>query len=177
MPSFDVVSKVQMHEVENAVQQAAREIGTRYDFRDTGTSVEQTQEGLVLRSQTEGRIEAAWGVLQEKMVRRKVSLKNLDAQKVEPTGGGAFRQLVKIQQGIEIEKAKEIVKFLKASKVKVEASIQGAQVRVSHKKRDVLQEAIALVKTQDFGLDLQFEKYSRREPDSHRCKTVLQTVA
>lgn len=159
MPSFDVVSKVAMHEVENAMQQASREIGTRYDFRDTGTSVEQTEEGIVLRSNSEGRLEAAWGVVQEKMVRRKVSLKSLDAQAIEPAGGSAFRQLVKIRQGIEIEKAKEIVKFLKSGKIKVEASIQAAQVRVSHKKRDTLQEAIALLKAQDFGIDLQFENF------------------
>lgn len=159
MPSFDVVSKVAMHEVENAMQQASREIGTRYDFRDTGTSVEQTEEGIVLRSNSEGRLEAAWGVVQEKMVRRKVSLKSLDPQAIEPAGGSAFRQLVKIRQGIEIEKAKEIVKFLKSGKIKVEASIQAAQVRVSHKKRDTLQEAIALLKAQDFGIDLQFENF------------------
>lgn len=159
MPSFDIVSKVQMHELENAVQQASREIGTRYDFRDTGTTVERTAEGIVLRSQSEGRIEAAWGVLQEKMVRRKVSLKSLDAQKVESAGGMTFRQLVKVREGIEVEKAKEIVKFLKSSKVKVEASIQGAQVRVSQKKRDVLQEAIALLKAQDFDIELQFENF------------------
>lgn len=159
MPSFDVVSKVAMNEVENALQQASRELGTRYDFRDTGTTVEQTEEGIVLRSNSEGRLEAAWGVVQEKMVRRKVSLKSLDAQAMEPAGGSAWRQLVKIRQGIEIEKAKEIVKFLKGSKIKVEASIQAAQVRVSHKKRDTLQEAIALLKAQDFGIDLQFENF------------------
>ena len=83
MPSFDVVSKVAMHEVDNAMQQASREIGTRYDFRDTGTTVERTEEGIVLRSSSEGRLEAAWGVVQEKMARRKVSLKSLDAQKPE----------------------------------------------------------------------------------------------
>lgn len=159
MPSFDVVSKVAMHEVDNAVQQASREIGTRYDFRDTGTSVERSEEGLVLRSQTEARLEAAWGVLQEKMVRRKVSLRSLDAQKPEPGGGSGFRQLVKIQQGIVTEKAKEIVQRLKSNKLKVEASIQGAQVRVSHKKRDTLQEAITFLKGQDFGIDLQFENF------------------
>ena len=148
-----------MNEVENALQQASRELGTRYDFRDTGTTVEQTEEGIVLRSNSEGRLEAAWGVVQEKMVRRKVSLKSLDAQAMEPAGGSAWRQLVKIRQGIEIEKAKEIVKFLKGSKIKVEASIQAAQVRVSHKKRDTLQEAIALLKAQDFGIDLQFENF------------------
>lgn len=159
MPSFDVVSKVAMHEVENALQQASRELGTRYDFRDTGTSVEQTDEGIVLRSNSEGRLEAAWGVVQEKMVRRKVSLKSLDAQKAEPAGGTTWRQLVKIRQGIETEKAKEIVKFLKSGKLKVEASIQAQQVRVSHKKRDTLQEAIAALRAQDFGIDLQFENF------------------
>ena len=159
MPSFDVVSKVQMHEVDNAIQQASREVGTRFDFRGTDTTIEKTDEGIVLRSNSEGRVEAAWDVLQEKMVRRKVSLKSLDAQKPAPAGGSTIRQLVKIRQGIETEKAKEIVKFFKASKLKVEASIQGPQLRVSHKKRDVLQEAIALLKEQDFGLALQFENF------------------
>ena len=119
MPSFDVVSKVQMHEVDNAVLQTSKEIATRYDFRDTHTSVERTDEGIVLRANSEGRLEAALNVLREKLVRRKVSLKAIDAQPVEAAGGSAFRQLVKINQGLSTEKAKEVVKFLKGAGVKV----------------------------------------------------------
>lgn len=159
MPSFDVVSKVQMHEVDNAVQQTAKEIATRYDFRDTGTSIERTEEGISLRSTSEGRIEAAFKVLQEKFVRRKVSLKSLDPQKVESAGGSSFRQLVKLSQGLSTEKAKEIVKFLKGANLKVQGSIQADQVRVSGPKKDVLQQAITAIREQDFGVELQFENY------------------
>ncbi len=159
MPSFDVVSKVQMHEVDNAVQQTAKEIATRYDFRDTQTSVERGDEGIVLRSSSEGRLEAALNVLQEKLVRRKVSLKAIDPQPPEPSGGSAFRQLVKLNQGISGEKAKELVKFLKGSGLKVQAAIQSDQVRVTGQKKDTLQQAIAVIRNQDFGLELQFENY------------------
>jgi cyclic-di-GMP-binding protein len=159
MPSFDVVSKVQMHEVDNAVAQTGKEIATRYDFRDTGTSIERTEEGIVLRSNSEGRLEAALQVLQEKFVRRKVSLKALDAQKIEPAGGSSYRQLIKLSQGLSVEKAKEIVKFLKGGNLKVQGAIQADQVRVSGAKKDILQQAIAAIRTQDFGVELQFENY------------------
>jgi hypothetical protein len=159
MPSFDVVSKVQMHEVDNALQQTAKEIATRYDFRDTGTSIERTDEGIVLRSNSEGRIEAALQVLQEKFVRRKVSLKAIDAQKIEPAGGSSYRQLIKLNQGLSVDKAKEIVKFLKGGNLKVQGAIQADQVRVSGAKRDILQQAIAAMRNEDFGVELQFENY------------------
>jgi uncharacterized protein YajQ (UPF0234 family) len=159
MPSFDVVSKLARHEVENALMQAQKEIGTRYDFRDTGTSLEDTKEGIVLRSDAEARLEAAYGVLQEKMVKRKVSLLSLDAQKIEPAGGKSFRQLIKLKEGVEIEQAKEIVKALKDAKLKVQGAIQGDLVRVSGKKRDDLQAAIAFLKGKDFGLPLQFVNF------------------
>ena len=137
MPSFDVVSKVQMHEVDNAVQQTSKEIGTRYDFRDTESSIERTEEGIVLRSNSEGRLEAALNVLQEKLVRRKVSLKTIDVQDAERAGGTSYRQLIKLNQG----------------------AIQKDQVRVSGQKRDTLQQAIAAMRQQDFGVELQFENY------------------
>jgi uncharacterized protein YajQ (UPF0234 family) len=159
MASFDVVSKVQMHEVDNAVQQTAKEIATRYDFRDTQTSIERTEEGIVLRSGSEGRLEAAQQVLQEKLVRRKVSLKAIDPQKPEQAGGSAFHQLVKINEGLSIEKAKELVKFLKGAGLKVQAAIQADQVRVTGPKKDTLQQAIAAIRNQDFGVELQFENY------------------
>jgi uncharacterized protein YajQ (UPF0234 family) len=159
MPSFDVVSKVQMHEVDNAVQQTAKEIATRYDFRDTGSSIERTEEGIVLRSNSEGRIDAAFVVLQEKLVRRKVSLKSIDARATQPMGGTTFRKLIKITQGISTEKAKGVVKFLKGSSLKVQGAIQGDSVRVNGSKKDVLQQAIAAMRTHDFGVELQFENY------------------
>lgn len=159
MPSFDVVSKVQMHEVDNAVQQTAKEIATRYDFRDTGSSIERTEEGIVLRANSEGRIDAAFTVLQEKLVRRKVSLKSIDAQDTQPMGGIVHRKLIKITQGISTEKAKDVVKFLKGSGLKVQASIQGDAVRVNGSKKDILQQAIAAMRTHDFGVELQFENY------------------
>ncbi|MGD8861962.1 MAG: YajQ family cyclic di-GMP-binding protein [Myxococcales bacterium] len=159
MPSFDVVSNVDLHEVDNAVHQAQKEVSTRFDFRDTGSSIERTDEGLLLRSSSEGRLEAALDVLKEKLVRRKVSLKSLDPQKVEPAASGTYRQLVKISQGISTDKGREIVKFLKGSGLKVQAAIQQNQVRVSGKKRDTLQEVIAAMKAHDFGLDLQFENF------------------
>jgi len=159
MPSFDVVSKVQMHEVDNAVLQTSKEIATRYDFRDTGTSIERTDEGIVLRSNSEGRIEAAFNVLQEKLVRRKVSLKSIDPQKAEPAGGTTYRQLIKITQGLSTEKAKDVVKFLKGSGMKVQGAIHGDQVRVTGAKKDTLQQAIAAMRNNDFGVDIQFENY------------------
>ena len=156
MPSFDVVSKLARHEVENALMQAQKEIGTRYDFRDTGTSLEDTKDGIVIRSDAEARLEAAYGVLQEKMVKRKVSLMSLDPQTIEPAGGKSFRQLIKLKEGVEVEQAKEIVKALKDAKMKVQGAIQGDLVRVSGKKRDDLQAAIAFLKGKDFGLPLQY---------------------
>ena len=159
MPSFDVVSKLEMHEVDNALQNASKEVGTRFDFRGTGASIERTQEGIVIRANSEGRVEAALELLKEKLVRRKVSLKALDAQKIEPAGGSTYRQLIKLTEGISTEKGKEIVKFLKETKLKVQASIQQNQLRVTGKKRDDLQAAIAHLRQQDFGVELQYENF------------------
>lgn len=159
MPSFDVVSKLTMHEVDNAVQQAQKEVGTRYDFRDTQASIERTEEGIVVRANAQSRVEAAFGVLQEKLAKRKVSLKSLDPQGIEPAAGSTFRQLIKLQQGIEKEKAKEVVKYLKDTKLKVQAAIQGDAVRVSGKKKDDLQECIAALRSHDFGIELQYENF------------------
>lgn len=159
MPSFDVVSKLDHHEVENAVQQAKKEVQTRFDFRDTGTEIDRTDEGIVIKGDSEGRVDAARKVLEEKMVRRKISLKALDPQKVLPAGGRTYRQTVRLKEGIETEKAKEIVKILKGTKLKVQAAIQGDLVRVSGKKRDELQEAISLLRDGDLGLPLQFTNF------------------
>jgi uncharacterized protein YajQ (UPF0234 family) len=159
MPSFDVVSKIAMHEVDNAVLQAQKEVGTRYDFRETKTSIERNDEGIVLRANSEGRVEAALEVLKEKLVRRKVSLRALDPQKVEPAASSTYRQLLKLNQGISKEKAKDVVKYLKDMRLKVQAAIQGDAVRVTGKKKDDLQECIAALRARDFGLELQYENF------------------
>lgn len=159
MPSFDVVSKVAMNEVDNAVLQSQKEIGTRYDFKDTGTELEKNEDGIVLRSGAEGRLEAARKVLEDKLVKRHVSLRSVEPGPVEPSAKGTFRQLVKLKEGIAIEKAREIVKLLKDAKLKVQASIQGDQVRVTGKKKDDLQDAIRTLKAHDFGIDLQFTNF------------------
>jgi uncharacterized protein YajQ (UPF0234 family) len=159
MPSFDIVSKVPMHEVDNALLQTQKELTTRFDFRDTAASVERTDEGIVLRANSEGRVEAAYGVLQEKFVRRKLSLRCLDAQKMEPASGGTFRQLLKLNQGIDKDHARDVVKYLKDQKLKVQAAIQGDAVRVSGKKRDDLQACIQTLRAHDFGIDLQYENF------------------
>jgi len=159
MPSFDVVSKLDHHEVDNAVDQARREIVQRYDFKGTESSIEKTEEGLVLRSNSEGRVDAVRDVLESKLLKRKISLKSLDVQKAQPAGGQMWRQLIKLKEGVAQDKAKEIVKAIKDSKMKVQAAIQGDAVRVTGKKRDDLQEAIALLKEKDFDLPLQFTNF------------------
>jgi uncharacterized protein YajQ (UPF0234 family) len=159
MPSFDVVSKLALHEVDNALQQASKEIATRYDFRDTGASIERTEEGIWLRANSQSRLEAALSVLREKLARRNVSQRSLDPQKVEAAASASVRQLIKLQQGISQEKAKEVVKFIKGSGIKVQGAIQGDSVRVSGKKKDDLQACIAALRQQDFGIELQYENF------------------
>jgi uncharacterized protein YajQ (UPF0234 family) len=159
MPTFDVVSKVDAHEVDNARNQASKEIAQRFDFKGTDTTIEQTDEGIVIRANSEGRLDAARDVLETKMVRRQVSLKSLDPQQPQQAGGNMWRQLIKLKEGVSKEKAKEIVKAIKDSKIKVQASIQGDAVRVSGKKRDDLQETIAMLKEADFDLPLQFVNF------------------
>ncbi len=159
MPSFDVVSQIDQHEVDNACNQARKEIAQRYDFKGTESSIEKTDEEIVIRSNSEGRFDAARDVLESKMVRRQVSLKSLDAQPPQQAGGSMWRQLIKLKEGVSKEKAKEIVKAIKDSKIKVQAAIQGDSVRVSGKKRDDLQATIALLKEKDFELPLQFKNF------------------
>ncbi|MGB5694119.1 MAG: YajQ family cyclic di-GMP-binding protein [Polyangiales bacterium] len=159
MPSFDVVSKTDQHEVENALNQASKEIAQRYDFKGTDTTIERTDEGIVLRANSEGRLDAARDVLESKMVRRQVSLKSLDAEEPQKAGGQMWRQLIKVKEGVSKEKAKDIVKAIKDGKFKVQASIQGDSVRVSGKKRDDLQATIAFLKEQDFDLPLQYVNF------------------
>jgi uncharacterized protein YajQ (UPF0234 family) len=156
MPSFDIVSKVQRNEIDNAFQQATKEIAQRFDFKDTDTELEKTEEAITIRSGSEERAKAALNVLQDKLVKRKVSLRFTDPGKPEPTGKGGARIVVTIKEGIEVEKARRIVQMIKDSKVKVQASIQEAQVRVSGKSKDDLQAAIRVVRSQDLGVELQF---------------------
>ena len=159
MPSFDIVSELDTHEIDNAVQQAQKEVTTRFDFRGTDTDLERTDDGIVLRGNSEGRVEAALNVLREKCAKRRVSLRALDPQKLEPAAKGHFRQLVKLKQGISKEKAKDIIQFLKEGKYKVQASIQGEQLRVNGKKKDELQEVIQALRAKDFEVDLQFTNF------------------
>ncbi len=159
MPSFDIVSKVPWNEVDNALNQAQKELAQRYDFKDTNTEVEKTTDGLVVRSSSEDRAKAALVVLQEKLIKRKVSLKFLDVQEPQPTGKGGARILAKVKEGIEGEPARKILNAIKESKLKVQASIQEAQVRVTGKNRDDLQKAIALVRGMDVPLELSFVNF------------------
>ena len=160
MPSFDIVSKVQMNEVDNALLQAQKELAQRFDFKDTETSVEKSEDGLVIKSSSEDRCKAAWKVLEDKLVKRKVSLKVLDYGKVEEAAKGHVRQTVKLTVGISADKAKEIGKFIKESAPKgVSHSVQGDQLRVQGKKRDDLQAAIAKLREHDFGIPLQFTNF------------------
>ncbi len=159
MPSFDVVSQLDHHEVDNAIDQARREVSQRFDFKGTDAEIEKTEEGIVIRANSEGRCTAAYDVLAEKMVKRKISLKALAPGEPKPAGGSTFRMLIELKEGIDQDNARKIVKLLKESKLKVTAAIQGDVVRVSHKKRDALQEAIALIKKEEIALPLQFQNF------------------
>lgn len=158
--SFDIVSKVDLQEVSNAIQQALKEIHTRYDLKDSKSSIElDGKEAMVLASADEFKLKAVNDVLQGKLVKRNVPLKALTYGAIEPAAGSTVRQRVTMQQGIPIEKAREIVKLIKNSKKKVQAAIQGDLVRVSGKDRDTLQEIMALLRQNDFGIDMQFTNY------------------
>ena len=161
-PSFDVVSEVDVQELRNAHQQAQREISTRFDFKGSGAAIDldDNAPSFTLRADTEARLAAALEVLKEKLVKRHVSLKALDPRKVEPAGGGKFRQLVPVTQGIADEKAKALVKEIRSLKnLKVQAQIQGNQVRVTGKKKDDLQAVITHVKSLDLDYPVQFTNY------------------
>jgi|SRR3712207_2224752 uncharacterized protein YajQ (UPF0234 family) len=160
MPTFDVVSEVDMQEVRNAVDQASREIANRYDFKGTNSSLELEGHQLTLRSSSEDRLAALRTVLEEKLVRRKVSLKALEYGKVEEASGGTARQPAALNAGISSEKSKELNKFIKGLGLKgVQSQAQGDQLRVSGKKRDDLQSVIQRLKESDFGVPLQFTNF------------------
>ena len=157
--SFDIVSKTDMQEVANAIQQAQKELAQRFDFKGSKSSIELTNDEIVLVSDDEGKLRSVKDIVESKLVKRKVSLKSLDYGKVEPAAGATVRQQAKIMQGIESEKAKAIVRTIKDAKLKVQVSIQSDQVRVVGRSKDDLQKAMALVREQDFGLPLQFTNY------------------
>jgi len=160
MPSFDVVSEVDKQEVRNAVDQASRELATRFDFKGTNSTIELGEAEMVLRSATEDRLKAVRQVLEEKLVKRQVSLKALDYQKIEEASGASARQHVKIVAGISSDKAREVNKRIKDLGLKgVQSQTQGEQVRVSGKKRDDLQAVIAALKEADLGIPLQFTNF------------------
>ncbi len=159
MPSFDVVSKVDLMELDNALNTARKEITRRYDFRGTNTTIERGPEGITIRSSDEPHIDATVSVLRERMAKRNVSQRCLDQKPSEAAGGNTVRQLILIKQGIETETAKKIVRVIKDSKLRVQAQIQDDQLRVTGKDRDSLQSAIALLRKNDFGIDLQFVNF------------------
>jgi uncharacterized protein YajQ (UPF0234 family) len=160
MPSFDVVSEVDMQEVRNAVDQTARELATRFDFKGTGSAIELGDASITMTAPTEDRLAALRTVLEEKLVRRDVSLKAIDYQKVEEASGGTARQRAQIVAGISSEKAREVNKAIKELGLKgIQSQTQGDQVRVSGKKRDDLQAVIQGLKAGDYGIPLQFTNF------------------
>jgi cyclic-di-GMP-binding protein len=160
MPTFDIVSEVDMQEVRNAVDQANREAATRFDFKNTDSTIELSEKELVLRSSTDDRLRALHQVLDEKLVKRQVSLKAFDAGKIEEAQKGTARQHVAIRAGISSDHAKRLNKFIKDLGLKgVSSQTQGEQLRVTGKKRDDLQEVIAKCKAEDFGIPLQFTNF------------------
>lgn len=159
MPSFDVVSELDWAEVTNALNQAQKELSQRFDFRGTGASVERTETGLLIAASEEDRALAAYVVVEEKLIRRKVSLKHFEAEKPSNGPKGTKKIVVKVAEGIEQDKAKEIVQLIKGSKMKVQASIQEKGLRISGKKRDDLQEAIQLLRGADLGIELQYKNF------------------
>ena len=157
--SFDIVSQIDLAEVSNALNQTVKEVRQRFDFKGSSANVVIEEKDLVLTAEDETKLRNMNDILQQKLVRRGVPLKALEYGNIEPAAGGTVRQRAKIQQGIPQEKAKEVVKFIKDTKVKVQASIQGDVVRVSGKDRDTLQEVIAKLKEKDFGIHMQFTNY------------------
>jgi uncharacterized protein YajQ (UPF0234 family) len=159
MPSFDIVSKVEMQEVDNAVNQAVKEIGQRYDFKGSKSEISQEKDSIKVLADDDYKLKAVIDVLQSKFIKRGISIKALQYGKAESASGGMVRQVITIQQGISKEKGKEIIAVVKESKIKVQAQIQDDQVRVTGKNRDDLQETIQLLKGKDLGVELQFTNF------------------
>lgn len=159
MPSFDVVSKVDWHEVDNAMNQANKELSQRFDFKGSNTKIELKEEAFHIESADDFKVKQAVEVLNGKLAKRKVPLDALDAGEIQPAGGGRSRQEIKVKSGIEEKTAKSIVKAIKAAKIKVQAAIQGDSVRVTGKKRDDLQGVISMLGDESYGQPLQFENF------------------
>ena len=158
--SFDVVSKVDMQEVKNAIDQATKEVNARFDLKNSKSEIKlEADDAIQLASADEYKLQAVIEILQQKMIKRGISIKALVMGKVEPAAGSSVRQKITLPQGIASDKAKEIVRVLKDSKKKVQATIQGDTVRITGKDRDTLQEAIALLKGHDFGIEMQFTNF------------------
>jgi uncharacterized protein YajQ (UPF0234 family) len=161
MPSFDIFSKVDLQEVDNALNQATKEFGQRYDFKgaDVSVTLAEDKKSLIIKAKGEDKLEAAVGILQTKLLKRGVPLKAIEMGKIEGIPGGALKQVATLQQGIPVEKGRDIAKMVKDSKLKVQASIQGDELRVSGKARDDLQTVMQLLRGHDFGVDLQFGNF------------------
>jgi uncharacterized protein YajQ (UPF0234 family) len=159
MPSFDIVSRVDLQEVDNALNQTRKEVAQRYDLKDSKTEIDWDQKDITITSADDFKVKAVVDVLQSKLVKRNVPIKNLDYGVVETALGGRARQKIAVQQGIETDKAREVVKFIKSSGVKVQAQIMDDEVRVSGKKRDDLQDVMGLLRGADLGLALQFVNF------------------
>jgi uncharacterized protein YajQ (UPF0234 family) len=159
MPSFDVVSRVELQEIDNALNQTRKEVAQRYDLKDSKTEIGWDQKQITITSADDFKVKAVVDVLQSKLVRRNVPIKNLDYGKIEPAAGSRARQAITVQQGIDADRARAITKKVKASGLKVQAQILEDQVRVTGKKRDDLQAAIAALRAEDFGVALQFVNF------------------
>ncbi|WP_260706000.1 YajQ family cyclic di-GMP-binding protein [Edaphobacter flagellatus] len=158
--SFDVVSKVEIQEVKNAIDQASKEVHARFDLKDSKSSIElQGQDTIQLASQDEYKLKAVIEILSQKLVKRGVSLKNIEYEKIEPAANSSVRQKIKLKQGVNSDAAKKIVAMIKDSKLKAQASIQGDTVRVVSKDRDILQQIMGKLRAGDFGVELQFTNY------------------
>lgn len=159
MPSFDVISELDWSEVQNALNQTQKELSQRFDFRGTNATVEKTEQGILLTASEEDRVRAARDVLEEKLVRRKLSLKHFDPQDPEPAAKGASKMLIKTKEGIDRDHGREIIKRIKDSKLKVQAAIHEQSVRVSGKKKDDLQQVMKLLREADMDVELSFKNF------------------
>ena len=159
MPSFDIVSKLDFNEVDNAVMQTMKEVIQRFDFKGTHTKVIREEKVLTIDSADDYKVKATMDVLQTKLVKRGVSLKSLKPGKIEPAAGGRARQVIDLQDGIDVDRGREIIREIKDSKLKVQSSFQGDAVRISGKKKDDLQDVIALIRAKDYPIPLQFINY------------------
>jgi uncharacterized protein YajQ (UPF0234 family) len=157
--SFDIVSKIDMQELKNAIQQAEREIETRFDFKGSKSGISMDKEELIVISDSEYRVESVVDILQTKMVKRGISLKSLEYGKIEPAASNTMRQRIKLKQGVDQDNTKKINNLIKDSKMKVKSVIQGDQIRVTSKSKDDLQQVMTLLRGADLPIDLQFVNY------------------